>query len=51
MNKDEWTRELKSILNGIDKVVSEPVATSCCHAYTRLKRARLDVKDALNSLK
>ena len=51
MDKCDLVKELNNILDGIKRAVNKPIATSNSHTYTRLRRAQLDIKDAIESLK
>ena len=51
MSKEEFTKELNSILNEITSKVNEDAAVSNCQVHARLRRARQDMIEAIKYLK
>ncbi len=51
MNINEFKKELNSLLDEVNKTVTDPIAVTNSGAYVRLQRAKLDLKEALSCLK
>ncbi len=51
MSKIEFSQELTTILNQVNRIISNPIAVTNTHSYARLRRARRDIEDAIDFLK